>query len=344
MSPKNGLQSVVSDPEWLPTHWDPSAGTLQFVHAPRDRHGELTFLAEEYLGPADLPMTVLPVADLLSASQPAPPPPDFIFHSAFCCSTLLARALDIPGTAMALKEPQILNELADAARAKALGADVLGLVARLLGRPFTEGERLVVKPSNVVNLLAPTLMNAGEGSRAIFLYAPLRRFLGSVATKGLWGRRWARRLYAQLLRDTGLVFGLGDAEQFELSDLQVAALAWLMHHVQGLNLLRQFPERVRTLDSEIFLAKRAEALSAIAQHFRLDLSREQTEAIARGPAFSTHSKELGRTFDPEGSLESRQPAAVIDEEIDMIATWTSHVADHVGVPMDFPRNSALLGS
>jgi hypothetical protein len=343
MSVNNDLQSVTSDPQWLPSHWDRSAGTFDFVRIPREKHGDLTFLTDEYFGAAQLPTTKVSVAELLGAGPPEPPAPHFIFHSAFCCSTLVARALDVPGAAMALKEPQLLNELADSARAKGLSAEVFRLAVRLLSRPSAAGERLVIKPSNVVNVLAPALMNANAGSRAVFLYAPLPRFLSSLAGKGLWGRRWARRLFMQLLGDTGLQFGFADAERFELSDLQIAALSWLMHHAQGAALLRQFPSRIVTLDSEMFLAKRAEALEAIAGHFQLGIDRAQAELIASGPVFATHSKELGRKFDPEQSLERRQPAAVIDEEIEMVATWTHHVADHFGIAIDFARESSLLG-
>jgi len=341
MSPKTDLQSVISDPQWLPSRWEQREGVVQFVRLSRKQHGEFTFLADEYLGPAGLPTVTAKIEELLAATAGKQPPAHFIFHSAFCCSTLIARALDVPGAAMALKEPQILNALAGAARAQRLNADVFGLVVNLLSRPFAPRERIVIKPSNVVNLLAPALIGANEGARAIFLYAPLPRFLGSIAGKGLWGRRWARRLYAQLLGDTGVQFGFPDSEQFELSDLQVAALAWLMHHAQGAALIGQFASRVRTLDSETFLAARGETLEALARHFQLELSREQAEAIARGPVFATHSKELGRSVDPEQPLQSPASSAVIDEEIRMVVEWTRTVAEHIGSPIDFPPSSRL---
>ena len=38
-------------------------------------------------------------------------PIHFIFHSAFCASTMLVRALDVPGSAMGISEPVILNDM-----------------------------------------------------------------------------------------------------------------------------------------------------------------------------------------------------------------------------------------
>ena len=91
---------------------------------------------------------------------------------------------------MGLKEPEILNELAEGMRARALSEEALRTVVQLLARPFASGEKVVIKPSNVVNVLAPSLLELDPGSNAIFLFAPLPRFLRSIADKGLWGRRW----------------------------------------------------------------------------------------------------------------------------------------------------------
>lgn len=339
MSPPEDSAQLLSEPEWLPAHWDPS-GKLQFVRLERQRHGDVTFLSDEYLGPLDLPASSAALSDL--RAEGGAPSPQYIFHSAFAASTLLPRALDLPGIAMGLKEPEILNELAEAMRARRLPDEAVRVVTQLLARPFGPGEKVVIKPSNVVNLLAPALLEIDPGSNAIFLYAPLPRFLRSIADKGLWGRRWVRRLHALVARDTGLDFGLSAAEQFELTDLQVAALAWLIQHAQGAALVARFSNRVRTLDSETFLAERARTIAAVARHFDLAIDESKAAEIAAGPAFATHSKEIGRAFDPEAALQPKAPLPVVDEEIAMVAQWTRSVADHAGIAIDFPAASRLL--
>ena len=339
MSPPEDFAQLLSEPEWLPAHWDPS-GKVRFVRLERQRHGDVTFLSDEYLGPLNLPASSAALSDL--RAEGSAPSPQYIFHSAFAASTLLARALDLPGIATGLKEPEILNELAEAMRVRALPGDALRLITQLLARPFGPGEKVVIKPSNVVNVLAPSLLKLDPGSNAIFLYAPLPRFLRSIADKGLWGRRWVRRLHALVARDTGLDFGLSAAEQFELTDLQVAALAWLMQHAQGAALAARFPDRVRTLDSETFLSERARTIEATARHFGLAIDESKAAEIAAGPAFATHSKEIGRAFDPEAALQPKAPLPVVDEEIAMVAQWTRSVADHAGIAIDFPAASRLL--
>ncbi|MFL6722199.1 MAG: hypothetical protein ACJ8FT_10420 [Sphingomonas sp.] len=342
MSPKNDLPSVLSSPEWLPSHWDNARGKVKFEWIARDRHGQLTFLGDEYLQPLSLPSVAKSLGELTSAGMPQPSAPHYIFHSAFCCSTLLARALDAAGASMALKEPQILNDLAAAMQARTLAREPLDIIIRLLARPFGPGERIVIKPSNSVNLLAPALMDLDAGSKAIFLYAPLDRFLGSIAAKGLWGRRWARHLYAALRADTGLDFGIPAGEEFELTDIQAAALAWLMHHAQAEALLQRFPQRLRTLDSETFLERKADVIEAAAMHFALPLDREAAERIAAGPVFREHSKEIGRAVDPQTRFDRANSAAIIGEEIAMVVTWTISVAQHVGLAVEFAPASGLV--
>ena len=243
---------------------------------------------------------------------------------------------------MALNEPNILIELAAGARNGQLDQQTLNTVVGLLGRPFAGGERTVVKPGNEVNLLAPVLMDLGPGSRAIFLYAPLERFLRSISDKGMWGRIWARRLFTLMTRDTGLDFGLSAAEQFDLTDLQAAALAWLLQHAQGGALARRFADRVRALDSETFLARREETIGAAASHFELALDKEAARSIAEGPTFAKHSKQIGRAFDPEEPLQPKAPIPIIDEEISMVSQWARNIAQQAGIAMEFDAAARLL--
>src|SRR5205085_7809480 len=101
----NGLQnSVAADPDWLPHSFDASGDALTFVHVPRGARDKLTFLSDEHYK-GQFAKQSFPFASVSSiAEQPARAPLHFIFHSSFCCSTLLAKALDLPGQSLALRE------------------------------------------------------------------------------------------------------------------------------------------------------------------------------------------------------------------------------------------------
>jgi hypothetical protein len=90
-------------------------------------------------------------------------PLHFIFHTAFCCSTLLTRALDIPGVSMGIKEPGVLTHFA---YDSALGRQPPGAIAALsvtldlLSRPLSPGETQIIKPSTPGNHLMPQMLHA----------------------------------------------------------------------------------------------------------------------------------------------------------------------------------------
>ena len=87
------IAKVVRDPNWLAHRYDESQDAFHFVKLEREGHRAATFLTEEYIG-ADLPRLVVRRSDAVAAAPP-PAPLHFIFHSAFCLSTLLARAADL---------------------------------------------------------------------------------------------------------------------------------------------------------------------------------------------------------------------------------------------------------
>jgi hypothetical protein len=139
------IAAVAKDALWLPNRYDESQDLVHFVRLTREEHRAVTFITDQYIS-ADAPRLVLRRSDVAAAAAP-PAPLHLIFHSAYCCSTLLARAVDIEGVSMGLKEPLILNDLTGWRRRGAdprqLGA-ILDTVLTLLARPFAPGEAVVV--------------------------------------------------------------------------------------------------------------------------------------------------------------------------------------------------------
>ncbi|WP_223796953.1 hypothetical protein [Sphingomonas nostoxanthinifaciens] len=273
---------------------------------------------------------------MLAAARP-PAPLKLILHSAFCCSTLLARALDLPGIATALKEPVLLNDVVgcrrggmDPARVAPLLADAMALLAR----PLLSGEAVVIKPSNIVNALAPAMLAMGPNIAAVLLYAPLRVFLGSVARKGMWGRLWVRELLAGQLADGIVRMGFLAEDHFRQTDLQVAAVGWLAQHALFGTLIERFgATRVRSLDSDLLMARPADALGALGELFTLPLD---VPAILAGPAFTTDSK-TGNAFDARDRGAAIDIAASLHaDEIEKVAVWAEAVAASAGIALDLP--------
>lgn len=329
-------RDLALDPEWLPQSFGPDGSELTFVRVPRAEHDRLMFLGDEHFAGKFIKRTERAAA--VAAQMPPGPaaPLHFIFHTAFCASTLLVRALDIPGKTLGLKEPDVLINLANRLTRSDDGANRqrLRLVLRLLARPFGAGETVVVKPTNFANrLLLPALEEVPE-ARAILLYSDLPTLLRSLVKRGMWGRIWARRLYRSAAAWTSLNPGYDAGERFELTDLQVAGLAWLMQISHFDEVARRLPERTMVVDSESLLAHPARTLLRAAEFFGVELDAAEADAIAGGPVFSRHSKFAQKDYSV-AAREAEHDAAVAahGEEIDMVVKWVEAVAAHCRTPM-----------
>ena len=328
-------------PSLLAHRYDPGHDAVHFLPVPRDLRRRAPFLTDDDLKVADAPL-ILRREDAL-ASGTGPARLNFIFHSAYCCSTLLANAYDRPGRAFSLKEPVLLNDLVGwrhrGAPPARLG-EVLGDGLRLLARPFEPGEVGVVKPSNVVNALAPAVVGGRADAHALLLHAPLPVYLGSIASKGLWGRRWVRDLLLKQLTDDMVNLGFERTDYFLQTDLQVAAVGWLAQHALFAQVAARWPERVRTLNSETLLADPAAALAALDGLFAVVGSDADREAIV-ATVFRQHAK-FGSDFSAHDRTAGQHSAAALHgEEIETVVGWAKAVADNVGLGLDLP--SPLLG-
>jgi hypothetical protein len=333
-----GPAAIIADATWLAHRFDEKTDAVHFMRVTRAQHEAATFITDDYL-PKGLPVRIIPRGDATAAASP-PAPLHFIFHSAFCCSTLLARALDLPGTSMGLKEPVILNDIVGwRHRGGGTGAAVaraLDHALRLLARPFEAGEAIVIKPSNITNGLAPAMLSLHKDASALLLHAPLETFLRSVAKKGIDGRLWVRDLMAAQLREGFIDLGLEGDDYLKLTDLQAAAVGWLSQHALFARLSAQFGARVATLDSETLLARPHETMTALARLYGLALNAQAIAGIVAGPAFTRHSKTDAAFGREARSREYADAADAHGDEIAKVAVWAEAVAKSAGISMALP--------
>ncbi|WP_374942545.1 hypothetical protein [Sphingomonas sp.] len=336
------LTAPLTDPRWLAHRYDAQADAVHFVSADRAARSSATFLTDEFLPGAAEPI-VIPRSDALpqAASGNAV---HFIFHSAYCCSTLLARVLDRPGVASTLKEPVILNDLVGwrhRGGAPARIGEVLDSTLHLLTRPFEAGEATIIKPSNVVNALAPAMLALRPDAKAVLLYAPLRVFLTSIARKGMWGRLWVRDLLTKQLADGMVDLGFEPTDYLRLTDIQAAAVGWIAQADLFARLVGQFPERVRTLNSETLLAEPAVAVAALTALYKLPLMARDVEAIARGGEFARNAKDGSAYAATDRVREQDDGAKLHADEVDKVVVWAEAVAVNAGVALE--PSAPLLG-
>jgi hypothetical protein len=321
-------------PEWLAHRYDERADAVHFVRAPRELRRRVPFLIDEHLPGAAEPVPVAR-ADAIQAAPPAAPI-HFIFHSAYCCSTLLAAVLDVPGVATSFKEPQILNDMVGWRHRGGQPprvAEVLDNSLRLLSRGFEPGEASIVKPSNLVNGLIDVTLKLRPDARCVLLHAPLRGFVTSIARKGMAGRLWVRELLSRQLAEGYVDLGFEPRNYLLHTDLQAGAVGWLAQQAHFARLARQWPERVRTLNSEQLVERPTEAVGSCAEWFGLPLDGARRDDIV-AEHFARNAKDGSRFAPGQRAAERREGAALHAEEIDRVVLWAEAVARTAGVPMD----------
>jgi len=330
------FHDVVLDPEWMPHTFDAAGLNLTFVHVPAAARADLMFLSDEHFA-GNFAKADFPAAAVMAGSDNVPGAPiHFIFHTGFCCSTLLANALAVPGASSMLKEPDVFINLAN----RLIRSDDqanrqrLELVLRLLERPLAPCEAVIVKPTNFANRLLENVLAQRPRSKSVLLYSDVETFLRSLLKRGMFGRIFGRRLFTQLRGWSPLDFGYGPDELLQLTDVQVAALAWLMqvHHFDAI--ARAFRERVLILDSATLLADPAAAIDEAQALFGLALDRSRVDAIAAGPVFSKHSKFSDRDYDAQAREKEHKAATEAhSEELEMVVKWIEAVAAQIGAPL-----------
>jgi len=334
--PRSLIADTVEDADWLAHRYEAERDAIHFVHAPRTLRNSVPFLTDAEMKISGDPR-VLTRADALGANH-ASSPIHYILHSAYCCSTLAAKALDIPGVSHSLKEPQILNDMVGW---RHRGGDPSG-VARaldaaltLLARPFRPGEATIIKPSNVVNGLATAMMGMRPKANCLILYAPLPGFLASIARKGMWGRLWVRELMTKQLVDGLIGFGFEVRDHLLHTDLQAAAVGWLAQQKLFAEMATKWPDRIRTLNSETFVARPGESVEAIAELFGLALEPDRISGIVND-VFGRNAKDDTPFAANQRTAERTAGEELHRDEIDKVAIWAEAVARSASVVQDLP--------
>ena len=199
---------------------------------------------------------------------------------------------------------------------------------------------MVVKPTNHANALIPAILTALPQARAVLMTNPLPSFLAAVIRKGMMGRRWGRLLYLEMQSYAGMDLGMDGREQFAMTDLQAAALAWFLAQRWFALQQQRFGERLAVLDGDVFGREKARTLSAVSKHLGIAMEEGTAETIATGKLFTSHAKSGEDFAAKEAADAARSRSAVTEEEIAQVGQWIGMIAQQAG--LDVPRPQTLF--
>jgi len=335
VSEKIIVSDQVDNHDYLAYRFNFNTENVEFLPVSRAEIRRVSALKQEYID-ANRQLVPVPLAKLApmleSRDQPlADNPPRFIFHTAFCASTFLSRCLDVDGASIALREPQILLDAANAKRLNwrsqttRLNYAHLPKLALLLLRKHAAGpEKLVIKPINSVNNIIPELLQLTGQGKALLMYTDARNFLLSTLRKGEGGRHVTRAMFDLIRCDFQHLANLGLSAMLHMTDLNIILTLWRLQIEQAEAALRQFSpaKRMASLYGEKLVQQPLEILDAANRFLELGISAEKIGEIGNSERRFADAKSEGQRFSPEKRRETyRKLEDFYGADLDNVLNW-----------------------
>jgi hypothetical protein len=230
------IHKLISSPDLLVYDLETPSLKVLFKEIRNETYSHSSFLDERllYATGNNYVSNTLPLYKAIqNDSSSACSDPCFIFHTSFCCSTLLARCFELFADIFVLKEPWILRRLADLKRRNSVVNEITETdwrkfsftIYHLLKKTY--GERnVVIKPTNLANNIIKELISQSKNSRAVMIYSSLEDFLVSNIKKSIETQEKMPLLAKIFARDVGGHSNL-TLEQIErLPLLQACVVIW----------------------------------------------------------------------------------------------------------------------
>ena len=296
--------------EFYPIDLNWSKRTLSFVRISQQTYNNAAFLVPQQTDMGRRAYT-FNVDDLLlhARRNPWPTfPSHYILISAFCCSTLLARYIDELHVALVLREPGLIAQLGflkqkPIERRSSLEGDdwqdLVNLSLSLMARAFPDQNSVIIKPSDIGNLIAADILKHDARSRVLLLSVPLRTFILSVL-KSPSRRDWVKKRASYWQKSVATRLGLAEIEVRKLNDAQKSAYIWLITNCLWLSVRQSADrDRIEIMDGNFVSAHPLSALRRLAHFFNLDVDEDVLTRAVESDAASKHSKRQKTDYSAE---------------------------------------------
>jgi hypothetical protein len=180
------LDDATNALEYYPARLDLQSRSLWFAKIKPEAYRDAAFMTP-YQSGATSPYYGFHLDDIVLKNMQMPiggANCHYIFITAFCCSTLLARLLDRVPWCLVLKEPSLLGQIS-MARYKGECSSLAqwekdwrvwsGIAIRLLTRTFDPRQKVIIKAADVCNVMCDVLLENDPRSKAILLYVDIKR-------------------------------------------------------------------------------------------------------------------------------------------------------------------------
>lgn len=314
------MTSRFSNPAQFPIDYLSASDSLAFLPLASDLIARASFLDRRLPVSFDNAQTTSIAQCVQLNTAPA-----LLFHCAFCGSTLLARALQAPPMVMSLREPRALLALAIASlKPEMIPAIQIERAARvslgLLGRPWAEHGRVLIKPTNQVNRILPLLLRVSPDSRALLLYSSLEQFIVSCLKKLPAAEQQIRWMAQALLPGTQLAQRLEIPLTHPFNLVESAVLTWYAQmEIYALALKADSNDRLRSISIDAMLAQPTAVVAAAADWLQLPGAHDGLDARV-SKTFSRNAKAQDRAFnvrqrDQENAITRQRYREIVQQAL-----------------------------
>jgi hypothetical protein len=329
------VNDLISSPDFLAYKFDFNTEKVSFLKINRDEIRRVSALKLEYIDP-NRHMIEIPLAELTGLLEPksqAPSnnPPRFIFHTAFCASTFLARCLDVEGISISLREPQILLDAANAKRLQWRSQstsldyrDLPRLALLLLQKHARPDEQLIIKPINSVNNIIPELLQIAAPAKSLLLYTDARNFLLSTLRKGEAGKHVIRAMFDLIRCDFPHLSNLTISAMIHMTDWNIILTLWRLQIEQAEAGLRKFAPTgaMASLYGEELIHDPLQVLTAANQFLELGIPADRIMDIASSDRRHQDAKISGQKFSVEKRRRTYQKLEQFyGAELEQVLKW-----------------------
>lgn len=293
------LDDISLSPEWFPVSIDPATGVVRLVKMSPFWYSESTFLdTNRILGTYAVEVDMQWLLQHSQQSHWHKTP--IIFHTAFCGSTLVSKALSTLYDCLPVREPDILASFFSHS-SKAFGLNNTAYIEKmmsLLSRRFQPQQPVVIKANDHSNRLMDRLLSLQPESPALFMYIPLHEFV-AACLKDPGRRSWIKDRYLFVKRQLPTVF-----PDIVLDDLDedaggaMAAVYWSYNLQSYLEAHKHYPDTIRCLEFNHFLSNPLGFLESCASWFGLQDIKGTEKATELKQIMGVYSKG-GQAYSPE---------------------------------------------
>ncbi len=241
-------------------------------------------------------------------------PVNWIFHTSFCCSTLLARLLQVQNQVLAIKEPIVLNQLADAFRQQPENSkQFIRLFAQITGqlnKQFRSDQMIILKTSNYMNALLNQTHRINNSSRILLVVGGIRSFARSMLKNREEATKTVPVFLRALMHDISIKTDYLPGTDFK----QDIAYMWAVQIILFSEFVQNSKLSVAMVKKQDIISNTRAVVSACDQFFGID-SKRTSEEISSIMQRDSKQQDNSPSVIANGSIDKREQAmlAAVEE-------------------------------